>query len=284
MVDDVRTSGADPGVFDDDRLLAYALGLDDDPALVAAVAADDDLRSRLDALHAEVGNIGVQVHAFVPAPNDKYADLGDVRWAGLHDYIKAKPVRPPNAWRWLRVAVPVAATVLALAVGVTVVSRLNVGGSSSSSVGKSAGTLSGAAPSVRAAQTGENHGTRADAFALVVVARVGVVRDGIQSFSVVRTLKGKAPRVLRLRLLGKPARTGRLELLLLSPITTLGDQATGGGEKTTGGVTASRQPTPATSEPSPTPSTVPAPYLYRGRPAYGRELPSSTDPAKVQLP
>ena len=40
-------------IFDDDRLLALALDLDDDPELVAAAAADEGLRRRLDAVRAD---------------------------------------------------------------------------------------------------------------------------------------------------------------------------------------------------------------------------------------
>ena len=67
MADDRTDEMRSAPAFDDDRLLAFALGLDDDPELVAATAADEGLRRRLDAVRAEVEQVGAQVRAAVPA-------------------------------------------------------------------------------------------------------------------------------------------------------------------------------------------------------------------------
>ena len=105
--------------FDDDRLLAFALGLDDDPELVAAAAADEGLRHRLDAVHAEVEQVGAQVRAAVPDPDEDYTDPSDPRWAGLQQFFAARrPARTRSrASLWLRVLAPAAVILVAVAVG-----------------------------------------------------------------------------------------------------------------------------------------------------------------------
>ena len=75
MADEVW-NGVRPGdPIDDDRLLAYALGLDDDPELVEAAAADAELGRRLETVRAEVDQVAAGVRAAVPAPDDDYTDL-----------------------------------------------------------------------------------------------------------------------------------------------------------------------------------------------------------------
>ena len=81
--------------FDDDRLLAFALGLDDDPELAAAAAGDERLRRRLDAMRAEIGGVATQLDAAVPAPGGDYADPTGVRWAGLREFYQ--PPAPPRS-------------------------------------------------------------------------------------------------------------------------------------------------------------------------------------------
>ena len=90
MPDETHRDAAMPGGgFDDDRLLAYALGLDDDPELVAAAAADDELRARLEAVRAQAEAVGARVAAAVPAPDEDYADLSSPRWAALGEFFEA---------------------------------------------------------------------------------------------------------------------------------------------------------------------------------------------------
>ena len=87
MTDEKTREMTGASAFDDDRLLAFALGLDDDPELLAAAAGDEGLGRRLDAVRAEVGQVGAQVRAAVPGPNEDYTHLGDPRWAGLHEFF-----------------------------------------------------------------------------------------------------------------------------------------------------------------------------------------------------
>ncbi len=64
MTDERIENGTQPGGgFDDDRLLAIALGLDDDPELLAAAEADAELAGRLASMRADVALIGAQVGA-----------------------------------------------------------------------------------------------------------------------------------------------------------------------------------------------------------------------------
>lgn len=113
--------------MDDDRLLAYVLGLDDDPELVAAATADAELGSRLEEVRAEVDAVAAGVRAAVPAPDETYTDLSDARWAGLQEYFTPAQERPRRerrgSRRWLRVLAPVAAVALAVAIGVSVIER-----------------------------------------------------------------------------------------------------------------------------------------------------------------
>lgn len=134
MADELWT-GVRPGdPMDDDRLLAYVLGLDDDPELVRAAADDDELGHRLETVRAQVDEVASGVRAAVPVPDDAYTDLSDARWAGLQEYFEpARERRGRGAGRrWLRVLAPVAAVALAVAVGVTVIERQS--GQSSTSV------------------------------------------------------------------------------------------------------------------------------------------------------
>ena len=119
---DERTEYGMPaaGGFDDDRLLAYALGLEDDRELLQAAAADAGLGERLAAMRADVDAIGAQVRAAVPEPDASYADLSGERWAGLREYLEvpASAAAPRRGRRWWRVVAPVAAlAVLALVAG-----------------------------------------------------------------------------------------------------------------------------------------------------------------------
>lgn len=127
MADEVR-NGVRPGDdMDDDRLLAYVLGLEDDPEIEAAAAADTEFGHRLETVRAEVAHVAAEVRAAVPAPADDYTDLGDPRWAGLQEFWQPARERPAGAGRgsrrWLRVLAPVAAVALAVAVGASVIER-----------------------------------------------------------------------------------------------------------------------------------------------------------------
>ena len=105
--------------FDDDRLLAFALGLADDPELVAAAAGDAELRRRLEAMRADVRAVSDGVNAAVPAPDDSYTDLSQERWRGLAPYLQGRrPGRQPRRPRafFHRALAPAAALLLVAAV------------------------------------------------------------------------------------------------------------------------------------------------------------------------
>ena len=275
------------GTFDDDRLLAFALGLDDDPQLVAAAAADEGLRRRLDAVRAEVEQVGAQVRAAVPLPDDDYADLGDPRWAGLHEFFAAPPAARTRsrASRWLRVLAPVAVALVAVAVGLAVINgqksgTMAVNSSVPAEASKAAaggGLTLGPSPATsdRGAGQAATFAGQVDQFALVVIGRAKAATGAFQRFVVVRILKGDGPSVVRLRVADRPADAGRLHMLFLHPEPLASMEAT----------------------PTPLPSAIETPgaldalaagepvvYSYQDETAMARELPAGTDPAAVQLP
>ena len=276
MADDRRTDGVTPGVFDDDRLLALALGLDDDPELTAAAAADEVLDGRLEALRAEVAGVATQVRAAVPAPDEDYTDLADPRWAGLSEFFAAEAPRPAGARggvsRWLRVLAPVAAVIVALVVGIGVLERPG-GGTASLQSDKAAPEIAAPVNTGRGADDALGLADQADQFALVVLARARAAQGAVQRFAVVRVLKGSAPHVLRLRIADGVAPAGRLHLLMLRPLTALSEEVlSGSGPGTTkSGVDAFG-------------AGEPVRYSYQGAPALARELPAGTDPNAVALP
>jgi hypothetical protein len=278
MTDYTRTDDTTPGVFDDDRLLALALGLDADPELIAAAADDDALGRRLSAMRAEVAGIDAQVRAAVPAPDDDYTDLADPRWAGLHEFFAAEAPRPAGARgrasRWLRVLAPTAAVIVALAVGVTVLERQGDGTASlQSDKAATEATAPVPAPSGRGADSALSLADQVDQFALVVLAKARAAKGAVQRFTVVRVLKGKAPDVLRLRIADAAAPAGRLHLLLLRPLADLGAEAlnVGGLSTTKSGLDDYG-------------AGKPVAYSYLGEPAVARELPPGTDPDTITLP
>jgi hypothetical protein len=295
MTDERTESGIQPGrSFDDDRLLAYALGLDHDPELVAAAERDEVLSARLAAMRADVGRIGAQVRAAVPAPEDDYTDLSGVRWSGLKEYLEApgSAAKPRRERRWWRVAVPVVAlAVLALVVGIVAVDQSGrlAGSDSSADVALSG---SEAAPEATAkavspdtsvvtatepapATPVERLTEQLDRFAVVVLARARSVTGALQRFAVVRIFKGDAPQVVELEVDDQPADQGRLHLLMLDPTPAYGQE--------------SESPEPILS-----PATVAGDYgygtplavsyTYHGEPTMVREFAPGTDPDLVSLP
>jgi hypothetical protein len=276
MTDDARTDDRVLGVFDDDRLLALALGLDDDPELIAAAASDVALRRRLETMRADVAGIEAQVRAAVPAPDEDYADLADPRWAGLRESITADAPRPATARgrvsRWLRVAATAAAVMVALGVGFTVLERQG-GGTASLQSGKA--TTEAAAPAVsgRGVDGALSLADQVDQFAVVVLAKARAAQGAMQRFTVVRVLKGKAPHVLRLHIADAAAPAGRLHLLLLRPLSSLGAGALSVGN-----------PSTTKSGLDDYGAGTPVAYSYLGEPALARELPRGIDPKTVTLP
>jgi hypothetical protein len=286
MADESRNELTGAPAFDDDRLLAFALGLDDDPQLVAAAAADDGLRRRLDAVRVQVEQVGAQVLAAVPDPDEHYTDLGDPRWAALQEFLA--PPRPlktrSRASRWLRVLAPAAVALVAVAVGLAVINDQKSGtlGVNSSlpeaakATSEAAGPLTGAGTDAtdRAADYAQALRDDLDTYAVVVLARAKAAGSVFQRFVVVKFLKGEGPDVVSLRVADRPADEGRLHLLFLRPLSRASVEAT---------------PTPipgaavATSTLEALAAGEPVVYSYQGETAMARELPAGTDPAAVEL-
>ncbi|MBE3033642.1 MAG: hypothetical protein IMZ74_10660 [Actinobacteria bacterium] len=287
MADEREDEMTGAPAFDDDRLLAFALGLDDDPELVAAAAADEGLRRRLDAVRAEVEQVGAQVRAAVPGPAEDYTDLSDPRWASLREFFAApQPAKTRSrASRWLRVLAPAAVALVAVAVGLAVISNQKSGtvgvDSSLSAASKAASeaagplTSAGATATDRAADDAQALRDQLDLFALVVLAKAQAASGSFQRFVVVKVLKGDGPHVVRLRVADRPADAGRLQMLFLRPQSQAYAEAT-------------QTPVPSATEATSTRDALaagePIIYSYQGETAVLRELPAGTDPATVELP
>ena len=273
-------TGAPGEQFDDDRLLTYALQLEDDAELEQALATDAALRERLLAMRADLGAVEDQVRAAVPAPEELWADLSAARWDGLRPYVTTRPAPVLRRRRFgVRVLAPVVGIAAAAALAVGLVLSQTGGGSSSTSGSEySANSQSGGVASSSAAGLVKNGGNAADAVAYqtAVVARAGAVHSGVQDFAVVRTLKGYAGHTVQLSVeVGGALKQGALALLLLTPTDKL------------------QAPAAATvPAPSAVPSTSPVPsrqtpahvYLYEGTTAAVQQLPAGTDPQAVTLP
>jgi len=279
--------GMKPDGFDDDRLLALALGLDDDPELLAAAAGDAALAARLVAMRADVAAIGAQVSAAVPAPEERYTDLSGDRWSGLREFFEPAPAaRPRRERRWWRVVAPLAAlAVLALFVGIIAVN--GGGGSSGSSSSGAAQTADQAA----GAQSGYGEGAKAvepqpetaaerlvdqlDQFGVVVLARARQATGVLQRFAVLRIFKGDAPKVVELEVDGRPADAGRLHLLMLDPTTATPEDSV------------SPEPIPSLATTKGGDLGLGEPlnvaYTYQGKPTMVREFAAGTDPSTVSL-
>jgi hypothetical protein len=321
-----RTDEAGLPVFDDDRLLALALGLDDDPELEAAAERDEALRRRLDEMRADVAAVGAQLDAVVPAPGEGYADPADARWAGLRDYLAVPPARAARSRssRWLRVLAPAAAVAVALAVGVGVLTSQTgpardqtttsfeegaAGAESDRQPAATSSTLGGSQDSSAGGErkdleTQQLHALakQAEGFAVVVVAQASTVEGELQRFTVVRTLKGDAPAVVRLGIVSRAAQVGGLHVLFLDPVASPSsppdERATpaAGGEAAPDG-SASPEPDEARdaagaaspgvlAEPSPVGEARPRPVAFRfeGAEAIVTRLPAGLDPATLRLP
>jgi len=300
MSDERTDSTMQPGDgFGDDRLLALALGLDDDPELLAAAETDAELARRLAAMRADVDQIGAQVQAAVPAPEEEYTDLSAERWSGLKEYFEAPASvsKPRRERRWWRVVAPVTAlAVLAVVVGIVAV---NQGGQlasdessaevapssvdaaqpgSGESLGSDLGT--GVATGSEAVRTtvAERLAEQLDHFAVVVLARARAATGALQRFAVVRIFKGDAPQMVELEVDAEPADEGRLHLLMLDP-TPAPDESFESFE--------SPEPIPSlatTKGDSDLGEPLAVSYTYAGEPTLVREFAAGTDPDSVYLP
>jgi len=277
--------------FDDDRLLDYALGIEDDPELAAALSRSVGLRERLADLKSDPAAIETELRQAIPQPDDSYADPSAARWPRLARAFglsgSETAGRRPLRRRRLAVSLLAAALVLALLIGVlSVLPRGGSSGSSSSSssssgAGKSADALQAPLAGAAAAPGSESTGAHAPAataaagsgsasasgtvtalqaagFRDVAVVRAGALIGADQSFSVVRALKGKPPASFSLTLrstIGAPA-TGALVIAYLRPRAT----------------------------PSPGAAANPPDYAFNGQPALLAALPSGVPASAVRLP
>ncbi len=330
MPDEPHADSAMPGEdaakagreFDDDRLLANALGLEDDPELAAAAAADGELGARLETVRAQAEAVGARIAAAVPAPPEDYTDLSSPRWAALGEFFDAPKRARGRSPRWLRVLAPALIVVLAVAIGAAIVStrgggRLSLNGSVTSEASKSAPSAAGsqdvATPVVALTD-------QAKQFATVVVARARKAAGGYQQFAVLRELKGHAAGLVRLHVGEAPAEAGKLHLLLLSPAGSAATQAyneppplisVSPAAATIAGATPSPEPSPGAATPA-APSAAPAPapaipattppasppadlsqwavtqptktFAYHGHVALAEELPPGTDVTSLSVP
>jgi hypothetical protein len=288
MTDERTENGMQPGGgFDDDRLLALALGLDDDPELLAAAGRDAELAGRLDAMRADVALIGAQVGAAVPAPDESYADLSGERWSGLSEFFEppAQTAKARRQRRWWRVAAPVTAlVVLALVVGIVAVN----GGGQSGTSGSATEVAGSAADSAQPAaaqgfDTGAAEKTaggrvadQLQRFAVIVLARARQASGVLQRFAVLRIFKGDAPKVVELEVDDKPADQGRLHLLMLDPVASADAESFSPEPIPSLGTSKGEQGLPGK------PLTVA--YTYGGEPTMVRELDAGTEPDSVTLP
>ena len=315
---DERDNQMQPGLYDDDRLLACALGLEEDPELLAAAAADAELAARLEAMRADVAAVGAQVSAAVPEPAESYTDLSGEGWSGLREYLEAPPAAAPRSERrWWRVLAPVAAlVVLAVVVGVIAINGGGTTGSSSStssSLAQSAAdqatpaqgysgsgaTKSAATPAPELASVGERFRDELDRFAVVVLARARQVSGVVQRFAVLRIFKGSAPKVVELVVNDQPTDAGRLHVLMLEPTASPAPEDGSPWpmpESPTpvagSPLPATISPEPETASPEPIPSLaavdvpgteLPVAYTYQGQPTAEWELAPGTDPSSVVI-
>lgn len=286
MTDERKEDWMRPGVFDDDRLLACALGLGDDPELLSAAEGDAVLAARLAAMRADVATLATQVSAAVPTPDETYADLADDRWSGLKEYLEppASAAKPRRAGRWWRVAAPVAALVaLALVVGIVAVDRgsqSQVAGDKSAAMTESVSTDVTEPSTDRASgatSPAESLAAQLDRFAVVVLARAHAASGALQRFAVVRIFKGEAPKMVELVIDGQPADPGRLHLLMLDPIVS-------GTEDDAAPEAFGGQSPAATSDGGGPGKVLHVAYTYHGKPTVVRELAADTDPDEVSVP
>jgi hypothetical protein len=282
------TNGAQPR-FDDDRLLGFILGLEDDPDLEEAAASDPALRDRLAAIRADTDAVRDGLERVVSPPPDGYADLRDPRWGELRELVAAPaPAATRRRPAWLRVLAPAAAIVLVLVAGVVGMQRLgNTGGNEAATsavdekategYGDDGATVQGegttrAEGSDGAAAPALGAGALDPAgFATVLVARAVAPAAFRQRFEILRVLQGDQAdfvpgEILRLDMVGRAVAPDRLVVLYLEPLAE------------TDAVT----PAPVLSAGGSGGAVIE--YEFRRETAYAQQLPGDTDPDKVTLP
>ena len=293
--------------FDDDRMLDYVLGLEDDPELAAALATSAPLRERLADLKADLAAIETELRETIPPVDAAYAEPASGRWPRLQRFFGGERARRPRSRRRLAASLAAAILLVAALIGfVSVLPRMR-SGSSSSTTGSTGGfrapalsgsgatgeksadqsTAAGVTPAPSpAGANGAATGGSTDAAAVAAFVQgyrdVAVVRAGSatglrQSFTVRRVLKGSPPHALVLKAgpSGKTAVTGSLQLVFLRPAvssSTVGasSPAASAGGSAGAGVGVSFGP--------------PVAFWWHGESALLVALHGVTDPAAVTLP
>jgi hypothetical protein len=276
--------------FTDDRLLALALGLGDDPELQTALAASPALAERLTKMSADVSAITDRLQAAAPPDDPGYADPAAARWQRLHASFAPTSISSARSGRRRigRLATIAAAVALfAVAVGVAV--QQMPGGSVQTTATESAPSADDRIPAPEPADKGtfgENYDgglivlPRAEHFKTVVVARAGEVVDDLQDFAVERVLKGRMGDTLSLLIRDGVAAlpVGSLDVLYLRPLSELNWPANLSEQKTAAGGAAISTVNPAVM-PTPAPG-----YAMGGLDAYVQPVPEGVDVSALTVP
>jgi len=280
--------------FDDDRLLDYVLGLEDDPELSAALARSAPLRERLADLKADLVAIETELRETIPPLDASYAEPRSQRWPRLQRFYGGETGRR-RPLHGRRLAATLAAAVLLVALLIRVRP-----GSSSSTFGSTGGGQR--APALGAGKTAEQAGGQAavpgtpaptpapvtgaaaiagleQRYRDIAIARAGATTTERQTFTVVRVLKGDPRSRFTLRVApgGATAAPGTLQLVFLHPVagsSTPAASGTGDGAARVSGSGAA----------SGTLFGPPVAFTWRGERAAVVSLEGVTDPATVGLP
>jgi len=277
--------------FSDDRLLAFALDLGDDAELVAALESSSLLEQRLAQMRGDISMVGDRLQTAVPVAGPDYGDPAAARWQRLHAFYLPATVSsgrrgPRRIGRLASIAAALA--IFAVAVGVAV--QQLPGSQSADTATESTRSVGGAVPAGAPADKGtaglSYDGStialpQAEHFKTVVVARAGAVVQDLQSFAVLRVLKGRiADRislVLRSGAAALPA--GSLEVLYLRPLYSY-DWAAEPDELGAGN---SATPSPAGADVAVMPMPVSG-YAMGGKDAYVQLVPDGVDISTLTAP
>jgi hypothetical protein len=277
--------------FSDDRLLAFALDLGDDAELVAAIKSSPLLEQRLALIRDEVSIVCDRLQTAVPMAGPDYADPAAARWQRLQAFYMPATVSsgrrgPRRIGRLASIAAALA--IFAVAVGVAV--QQLPGGKSADTATESTRSVGGAVPAGAPADKGTGGLSydgntialpQAEHFKTVVVARAGAVVQDLQSFAVLRVLKGRIADRISLVLRGGAAAlpTGSLDVLYLRPLygyhwAAEPDQLGAGGSAT---------PTPAGANVAIMPMPASG-YAMSGQDAYVQPVPDGVDISTLTAP
>jgi hypothetical protein len=288
--------------IDDDRLLALALGIGDEAELAVA-EADPEVAPRLARARSDIQATLHRVRAGVPETPDGYGEPSAERWPQLTGFFSPQAAgRQTRGRSRRRLAVTLAAVaIVALVVGIGVV------GLGNRAVETRAPTGSDGATGEMAAGPATDKGgatsyaatpivlPEAEHFRAVVVARAGEVVEGIQRFTVIRSLKGRVSDTIAL-VLHEGARAmpiGSLEVLYLRPLrdyvmATSGvqpDDSRGSDGDLAGTASPGGSATPLAA-PSPDGVVMPAPaagYSTDSADAYVQAVPAEVDVALLSV-